>query len=244
MLIPYVYAYRPSNSSVVGTFAWLSGGTAIRGVTAAGMLSLGPYAGGTASNVYQWSEWAVQGVRNFYTTADVTVQVGDLLCYEVWLLGRATISYDPINYSVELDCGRDGTTLYDQTYGDSSQTLRDKTTFFYVDDLQQTTVQQLLDPGNTLASPNLTAVSPGTGPHISLTFDNPVGITGPTIGGPSDGLGVTGVSAISTTQIDLACAIRPDHPDGDANNATLVPPIGEADPLGPPVPTGVGATII
>ena len=55
---------------------------------------------------------------------------------------------------------------------------------------------------------------------------------------------MTGVTQINTTQIDLACAIRPDHPDGDADNATLIPPIGEADPLGPPVPTGVGATVI
>ena len=92
--------------------------------------------------------------------------------------------------------------------------------------------------------PNLTDVSPGAGPHISLTFDNAVGITGPTIGAAADGLGVTGATQISATQIDLACAIRPDHPDGDADNATLIPPIGEADPLGPPVPTGVGAVQI
>jgi hypothetical protein len=93
-------------------------------------------------------------------------------------------------------------------------------------------------------TPNLTVVNPGTGPHISLTFDADVGITGPTIGAASSGLGVTGVTAISTTQIDLACAIRPDHPDGSASSSTLVPPIGEADNLGPPVPTGIGATVI
>ena len=93
-------------------------------------------------------------------------------------------------------------------------------------------------------TPNLTAVDPGAGPHLSLTFDAEVGITGPTIGAASDGLGVTGVTAISTTQIDLACAIRPDHPDGDASSSTLVPPIGEADNLGPPIPTGVGATVL
>ena len=94
------------------------------------------------------------------------------------------------------------------------------------------------------AAPNLTDVTPGTGPHLSLTFDNPVGITGPTIGAASSGLGVTGVTAISTTQIDLACAIRPDAPEGDATSSTLVPPVGEADNLGPPVPTGIGATVI
>jgi hypothetical protein len=91
---------------------------------------------------------------------------------------------------------------------------------------------------------NLTAVAPGVGPHLSLTFDNPVGITGPTIGPASSGLGVTGVTSISTTQIDLACAIRPDHPDGQADTHTLAPPIGEADNLGPPIPTGIGAVII
>jgi hypothetical protein len=91
---------------------------------------------------------------------------------------------------------------------------------------------------------NLVDVSPGTGPHLSLTFDGPVGITGPTIGAAADGLGVTGATQISATQIDLACAIRPDHPDGDAETATLAPPIGEADNLGPPIPTGIGAIII
>lgn len=93
------------------------------------------------------------------------------------------------------------------------------------------------------AAANLTDVNPGTGPHISLIFDSPVGITGPTIGAASSGLGVTGVTAISSTQIDLACAIRPDAPEGGATSATLVPPVGEADNLGPPVPTGVGATV-
>jgi hypothetical protein len=96
----------------------------------------------------------------------------------------------------------------------------------------------------TPVTPALTAVDPGVGPHLSLTFDNPVGITGPTIGGPSDGLGVTGVTQISTTQIDLACAIRPDHPTGQADTHTLAPPIGEADNLGPPIPTGIGAIVI
>ena len=100
------------------------------------------------------------------------------------------------------------------------------------------------DMSDQLPAPNLTAVTPGAGPHLSLTFDAQVGITGPTIGSPADRLGVTGVTAISTTQIDLACAIRPDHPDGSADNSTLVPPVGEADILGPPVPTGIGATVI
>jgi hypothetical protein len=106
------------------------------------------------------------------------------------------------------------------------------------------TVEVPVQGENPVVAPNLTDVSPGAGPHISLTFDNPVGIVGPTIGAASDGLGVTGVTAISTTQIDLACAIRPDHPDGDAETATLAPPIGEADNLGPPIPTGIGAIII
>lgn len=106
------------------------------------------------------------------------------------------------------------------------------------------TVEVPVQGENPVATPNLITVTPMTGPVLRLEFSNPVGITGPTITGPADGLGVTGVTAHSTTEIDLACAIRPDHPEGDANNATLAPPIGEADPLGPPVPTGVGATVI
>lgn len=94
------------------------------------------------------------------------------------------------------------------------------------------------------AGANLTSVDPGTGPHISLTFDTDVGLTGPTIGPASSGLGVTGVTAISATQIDLACALRPDAPVGEADATVLTPPVGEADTLGPPVPTGVGATVL
>ena len=100
------------------------------------------------------------------------------------------------------------------------------------------------DVNDAAAVPNLTAVTPGTGPRISLTFDNPVTATAPTIGGASSGLGVTGVTEISATQIDLACAIRPDAPVGEADTTTLTPPVGEADNLGPPVPVGVGATVL
>jgi hypothetical protein len=100
------------------------------------------------------------------------------------------------------------------------------------------------DVSDAVAAPSILAVYPTTGPGIRLTFDNPVGIIGPTIGGPVDGLGVTGVLQIDTTHIQLECAIRPDHPDGDAETATLAPPIGEADNLGPPIPTGIGAIII
>jgi DNA-binding beta-propeller fold protein YncE len=114
--------------------------------------------------------------------------------------------------------------------------------YVWASNSNNSTVSKILAGGVPPA--NLTAVDPGAGPHISLTFDNPVGITGPTIGGPSDGLGVTGVTQISTTQIDLACAIRPDHPTGQADTHTLAPPIGEADNLGPPIPTGIGAIVI
>jgi hypothetical protein len=54
---------------------------------------------------------------------------------------------------------------------------------------------------------NLIAIAPGTGPHLSLTFNNPVGITGPTIGSAVDNLGVSGATQVSPTEIDLVCNI-------------------------------------
>jgi hypothetical protein len=60
--------------------------------------------------------------------------------------------------------------------------------------------------------PNLTDVSPGTGPHISLTFDNMVTATAPTLGPASGELGVSGASQISPTQVDIACVVTPVPP--------------------------------
>ena len=71
-------------------------------------------------------------------------------------------------------------------------------------------------------TPNLTAVAPGAGPRISLTFDNPVGITGPTLGPASSGLGVTGATQIDATHIDLATDYPPVHPLGEATE--VAPP--------------------
>jgi len=73
----------------------------------------------------------------------------------------------------------------------------------------------------TVASPNLTNVSPGLTPqHISLTFDNPVTATAPTLGPAAGELGVSGATQISPTQIDLACAIAPPTITALTPNAT------------------------
>jgi len=82
--------------------------------------------------------------------------------------------------------------------------------------------------------PNLTDVSPGGGPHISLTFDNPVGITGPTFGPAVEGILVTGASQISSTQIDLALTAASQPPAAPIGSAT--------NDLGPEAPSGGAVT--
>ena len=58
------------------------------------------------------------------------------------------------------------------------------------------------------AVPKLTDVSPGVGPHISLTFDNPVGITGPTLGPKVGPVTVNGATQVDSTHIDLSLDIH------------------------------------
>jgi hypothetical protein len=92
--------------------------------------------------------------------------------------------------------------------------------------------------------PELTNVDPGTGPHLTLTFSSAVDALATDIGSAADGVGVTGVTQMSSVVVDLNLAVRPDHPSGEGEATTLTPPLGEADNLGPPVPTGIGATVI
>jgi hypothetical protein len=76
-----------------------------------------------------------------------------------------------------------------------------------------------------LITPNLTAVTPSTGPRVSLTFDNPIGVVGPTIGPASSGLGILGVNQVDARHLDLLTDYPPIHP------------LGEADELPGPAPT-------
>ena len=196
---------------------------------------------------YNIAPWWNSGTYTAW--ASVAVQAGDVMCVEYWFFSwRANVSFGSGNrFSMSIGGGTDAgmTTTFNRnapTENDGTSPIHN--TFIDLPSLSPATFPTDV-PSPAYGPPaNLIAVDPGVGPHLSLTFDNSVGIIGPTIGPASDGLGVTGATAISTTQIDLACAIRPDHPDGDADNATLIPPIGEADPLGPPVPTGVGAVQI
>lgn len=99
--------------------------------------------------------------------------------------------------------------------------------------------------GGALGPPaNLITVTPRTGPTLRLGFDNPVGITGPTIGAATAGVGCTGATQIAAATIDLALAIRPDQPSGDADYPGFAAPVAEADVMGPPVVTGAGAKVI
>jgi hypothetical protein len=90
----------------------------------------------------------------------------------------------------------------------------------------------------------MTTVEPyGTG--LRLVFGDEVILATPVdVGTPYNGIGVLGVTDTSTTVKQVALATRPDHPTGQADTHTLAPPIGEADNLGPPIPTGIGAVVI
>ena len=242
----FVYVYRPSTNSIVGVVAKGPFGNISK---LASSTLINSYVGGNGPggtvDTTSWRSCSPE-FSTAWTYYDVTAAVGDLLCWEMWGTAWSTLfDNQTITWSITLDVGWNGTTGTDQVFNKAGNidTVRGYNNFFYWDDLAGLTQTNFSGPG-PFAAPNLITVTPMTGPVLRLEFDNPVGITGPTITGPVDGLGVTGATQISTVLIDLACAIRPDHPDGDANNATLVPPIGEADPLGPPVPTGVGATVI
>ncbi len=90
------------------------------------------------------------------------------------------------------------------------------------------------DISDLAAAPNLIDVSPGAGPHISLTFDNPVGIIGPALGPSVEGILVTGATQVAPAQIDLALTAAgtpPAAPIGSATNDT-----------GPEAPSGGAVT--
>jgi hypothetical protein len=189
------------------------------------------------------------GNGNYQTVAALA---GDVLVVEYHMIGHVlpfgTPTSGHLTFSMAIGGGTDATPEGTRTVNGSNDYWNEATpihnTFIDLPTLSSITFPTGVPSPAYGPPPSLINVSPGTGPRLSLTFDGPVGIIGPTIAGPMDGLGVTGATQILPAQIDLACVIRPDHPDGDADNATLVPPIGEADPIGPPIPTGVGAVTI
>ena len=66
--------------------------------------------------------------------------------------------------------------------------------------------------------PNLIQVNPRAGKGLGLVFDAEVGMTGPTLGAPVDGIGLPpgGVTQSDTTHIDVDIDIPPTHPLGQA----------------------------
>lgn len=71
---------------------------------------------------------------------------------------------------------------------------------------------------------NLTDVSPATGPKITLTFDSQVTASGTTTGAATAGVGVTSVTAVDTTHIDLNIDYPPVHPLGQAQQEHEIQP--------------------
>jgi hypothetical protein len=74
--------------------------------------------------------------------------------------------------------------------------------------------------GPPAPAPNLIEINPRAGKGLGLVFDGPVGMTGPTIGGPVDGIGVPTATQTDTTHIDIDIDIPPVHPLGEATDVT------------------------
>jgi hypothetical protein len=260
-LIPAIaYIWRPSTASMVGV---LWDVFAQNEATVLGCWGLS-----NNNYYYTYDDWSdrwnyVSGYQNcrrgayndapFWESGVVTAwssvaaQADDVMCIEYWFYSsRANSSYGS-GQKVSMSIGGGTDATMDATYTNSNP-LNDGSTPIHNTFIDLPTLSAISFPTDVpiplSTGSNLVSVTPGPGPMLRLGFDVATGITGPTIGPAVSGLGVTGATQFDSTHIDLACAIRPDHPDGAADNATLVPPIGEADPLGPPVPTGAGATVI
>ena len=260
-LIPAIaYIWRPSTASMVGTL-WdvLAQNTAT---------AIGCWGKSTNNYYYTTSDWSarwnyISSYKNFWHGAynsapvwssgtstawsTVAAEADDVMCIEYWYFSARAATLYGSGQKVSMSIGG-GTDASLADVFDPADPLNDGATPIHNTFIELPTLDAVSFPTDIplplSAGSNLISVTPGTGPTLRLGFDVATGITGPTIGPAVAGLGVLSATQIDTTHIDLACAIRPDHPDGDATSATLVPPVGEADNLGPPVPTGIGATVI
>jgi hypothetical protein len=240
IFIPFVYVWRPSTQSVVG-YLW-DGYTSTSSFANIQYSQFNAMYNSNSAVFEQWTGWPAAST-GFYTNSTVAAQAGDFLVVEVWSAGYSgtgPVAGQEYNYSANWKVGGPI-----QNYNTSSSAAGSDNfcTFAYQDETKWVGGVSVggMDAPTTV---NLVSVTPKATQILELGFDARVGITGPTIGAATDGVGVTGVTQVSTTVVDLNLAIRPDHPVGQADTSTLVPPLGSAENLGPHVPTGVGAIVI
>jgi len=170
--------------------------------------------------------------------ANVTIQSGDVLCVEYWAGCNGT-GYDqsgaPNHLKGIMSIG--GGTDYTADYGDtgvakSESTATYNTTIPFPNETTGTLPISIpTAAGGSLSS--LIDVSPRAGKGLTLTFDSAVGVVGPTIGAPVDGIGVPSVTATDSTHIDVDIDVPPTHPIGEATEDTPPAP-----------PTGGGAFLL
>lgn len=222
-LIPAMaYIWRPSTATMVGVL-WCT-------YSQNSATELGSWGDGSA-NYYNFSgDWSdrwvythayqdfTHGTRNGGAPVwdtfkqSVACQANDVMVIEYWCFShRADTNYGSgQKFSMSIGGGTDVT--LDGTRSQNSpgyEATPTYNTFIDIPALSPVTFPTDFPTAAFTAPPNLIAVDPGAGPHLSLTFDNPVGITGPTIGAAAAGVAVTGATQVSETQIDLELAIAP-----------------------------------
>jgi hypothetical protein len=258
MYIPFVYIYRPSTGAVVGNLAYPASGKLSTIFSDSGYF-VPNNSGDSPGFVNTWRTLQMTNVfkATNYTLANVAgVQDGDYIVYEIW--GGCTGQRNnagAFGLEIRLFVGQgdvlkweipprmaSGMTAWDQGYGAnaddraySKNSPPPSVTFFYLNDLVVPSGGASIGFPNVGAPVTLTDVSPGTGPRLSLTFDNPIGITGPTLGPASSGVAATGATQVDETHIDLDLAIAPTEVltgEAQACNAFAAPTGGTATDTG------------
>lgn len=222
----FVYIYRPSTQSVVGTLASpLSSGrwsdmvyNCTSYVRAAGAGGTGPGNG--------WYAFFSEYQKSLdYTRQNVDFQNGDYLCYEMWGCSYTSARTGTMSWIVDFDVGWNGGVSTDQPWGTNTALNHNGNCFFYWDDLSAPVGVPVTGLPYSSSPVTLTNVDPSSGPKVRLTFDNPVTAGGDatTIGPASSGLGVTEVEQIDDVTVDLHTDYPPAHPLGEAESLPSTP---------------------
>ena len=223
----FIYIWRPSTMTAVGYCASAYSYSANNWIPSfVNDQAWAQMWGGSA----EWVCWYGGGPRTYevnHIQDVVTYLAGDMLIIEYWAGARfsaqsasANVGACTLRGIIQFGGGTNNTGGSD--IGATGLSAATYNTQIPLNSAYAGTVTVPVQGENPVGIPNLTDVSPGVGPHISLTFDNPVGMVGPTIGPASSGLGVTGATQIDATHIDLATDYPPVHPLGEATE--VAPP--------------------
>ena len=237
----FAYVWRPSTGAIVA-YLWSANTNAWYYSNACHATNSTQ----TPDESYRWSRtaaragWGTSGVYLTGWRTPFSALAGDCICVEYWgcMKGGSnqTVGTIPGISLFDITMSIGGGTDYDGAIisggnGASDGATPIHNTFFNFKGDTNLTMPFTMPPTGTLdGAANLIDVSPGGGPRISLTFDNSVGVIGPTIGAASGGVAVTGVTAIDATHIDLDLAIAPTETlTGSAQGCNVQPaPSGTA----------------